>query len=76
MWMWTCHIVVGIHACARVGKTKSQSIMNSPDVDQKVCVCACVCHCPLSGKRFGVYSMDKPPLAEEVLLYIGLFVTR
>ena len=36
----------------------------------------CVCHCPLSGKRVGACSPDEPPLAEEVLLYIGLFVAR
>lgn len=67
-------LYVRIHACTRVGKTKSQSIMHSPKVGQPVCVC--VCHCPLSGKRAGACSPDKPPLAEEVLLYIGLFVAR
>lgn len=50
--------------------------MYSPKVGQKVCVCVCVCHCPLSGKKVGACSPDKPPLAEEVLLYIGLFVAR
>lgn len=42
----------------------------APEVGQPVCVC----HRPLSGRRAGACSPDKPPLAEEVLLRIGLFV--
>lgn len=67
-----CHVLCRdscMHVCQRNKIPIHHAV---PKVGQPVCVC----HRPLSGKRVGACSPDEPPLAEEVLLHIGLFVAR
>lgn len=57
---------------ARAGQKQNPHPSGAPPGPAGVCVC----HRPLSGRRAGACSPDEPPLAEEVLLRIGLFVAR